>query len=123
MNSTYPAEGRISIWIGSFDTEDDFDTIVDQSLVPELDLPCDIADIAEITHEDQPMIIEELLAGFSGDSTFIDAAILDAKRLGVEFATSALVAYHLNVSETHGATFGKLLFLGSYSGSDIPPNP
>ena len=120
MKTTYPAAGRISIWIGSFKTEDEFDRVVDESLVPELGLPCHIADIVEITHEEHPKPIQELLTGFSGDATFMEAASLDAKRLGVDCATSALVAYHLNVSEAQGSTTGELLFLGSYSGSDVP---
>ena len=123
MKTTYPAAGRISIWIGSFKTEDEFERLVDQSLVPELGLPCHIADIVEITHEEQSIPIQELLKGFSGDATFADAAALDAQRIGVESATSALVAYHLNVLEPQGLIIGGLLFLGSYSGSDVPAEP
>jgi hypothetical protein len=119
MKTTYPAAGCISIWIGSFKTEDEFDAVVEGSLVPDLGLECHIAEIVEMTHEEEPIAIRELLAGFSGDSTFIDAAVLDANRLGVETATSALVAYHLDVSDVQDSNLEGLFFLGSYSGSDV----
>jgi hypothetical protein len=123
MNSRYPAASRVSIWIGSFSSEEEFDAAVDKSLVPELELPCNIADICEITHESEAKPIKELLTGFSGDETFIDPAALDAAKMGIESATSALVAYHLDVAEPQGSTIGDMLFLGCYSGADNQASP
>ena len=108
----------MSVWTGTFRSEDEFDAAVDLELVPKLDLPCDIASIAEVAHEDQPVSIRELLTGFSGDNTFIDEAVADARRLGVEFATSALVAYHLEVECDLGLSDSGLCFLGCFVGSD-----
>jgi hypothetical protein len=36
MKVTYPAEKIVSVWIGTFSSEDDFDRCVDQSVVPAL---------------------------------------------------------------------------------------
>ena len=119
MKSIYPSEGRVSVWTGTFRSEDEFDAAVDLALVPKLDLPCDIASIAEVAHEDQPVSIRELLTGFSGDHTFIDGTVADARRLGVEFATSALVAYHLEVECDLGPSDSGLCFIGCFVGSDI----
>jgi hypothetical protein len=91
MKSIYPASGSVSIWICTFDSEDDFDQEVDQKLVPALGLPCDIDAICETTFESKPSPIRTLLTGFSGDSTFLDSAVRAAMSMGVESATAAIV--------------------------------
>jgi hypothetical protein len=116
MKAIYPASGTVSIWIGAFDSEEEFDQEVDHLLVPALNLPCEIAAICETTFESQPASIRTLLTGFSGDSTFLDSAIRAAESMGVESATAAIVCYHLAVENY--LPLGRLVFLGSHSGND-----
>ena len=119
MKTIYPASGRVSIWIGIFDSEDDFDSEIDSIITPALGLPCDIAEICEMTFEPESVPVQQLLTGFSGDASFMTKAVKAATESDWGFANSALVCYHLDVQDSPVPSFGRFRFLGSFSGTDI----
>ena len=118
MKVTYPAERTVSVWIGTFWSEDDFDRCVDESVSAALKLDADIADICEAGFESNPVAVRDLLDGFSGSDTFADGAVSAAAARGLSTANSALVCYYLRCSDAP-ADWGALRFLGSFSGQDV----
>lgn len=47
MKTTYPADRSVSIWVGTFETEDAFDRAMDREMEAVLKLPTTLAAIAE----------------------------------------------------------------------------
>lgn len=118
MKVTYPAEKTVSVWVGTFRSEDDFDRCVDRSVTPALSLDIDIASFCEVGYEGELRTVWELLDGFSGSDTFIESAVSAAAFRGVTAANSALVCYYLRCSDAPD-DWGGLRFLGSFSGDRI----
>ncbi|HEU5070095.1 MAG TPA: hypothetical protein VFV96_06755 [Verrucomicrobiae bacterium] len=118
MKITYPAERTVSVWIGTFRSEDDFDRCVDKSVTPALALNTDIASICEVGFEHDPVAVRDLLNGFSGSDTFVESAVSAASARDLSMANSALVCYYLRCSDAP-ADWGALSFLGSFSGQDV----
>ncbi len=119
MKAHYPTAGVVSIWIGTFQSEDAFDLAVEEEVTQQLVLPFDLANICEVSSEECLQSISTLLQGFSGDATFLEAASRRANEMGVVSANSALVCYHLKITEFTLQKESKLIFLGSFNGSDI----
>ena len=117
MKVTYPAKKQVSVWIGTFPSEADFDRCVDSSVSPALSLRTHIDRICEIAFEPEQVSVRRLLDGFSGCETFIDSATSAAEARGIAAANSALVCYHLECSEAPD-NWGGLRFLGSFPGQD-----
>ncbi|MES2596116.1 MAG: hypothetical protein V4662_12310 [Verrucomicrobiota bacterium] len=117
MKVTYPAEQAVSIWIGTFQSEDDFDRCVDESVGPALGLDIDLAEICEVGFECDSIAVRDLLNGFSGSDTFVESAEFAASAHNLSLANSALVCYHLHCDDAP-AEWGALRFLGSFSGQD-----
>jgi hypothetical protein len=115
MTVTYPARQRVSVWVGTFPSEVDFDRCVDSSVTPALTLPTHIERICEVAFEREQVSVRRLLDGFSGCETFIESATKTAEMRGIAAANSALVCYHLECSEAPD-DWGGLKFLGSFSG-------
>jgi hypothetical protein len=118
MKVTYPAEKTVSVWVGTFRSEDDFNRCVDRNVTPALSLDTDIASICEVGYEGEVKAVRQLLDGFSGSDTFIESAVSAAASRGVTAANSALVCYYLGCSDAPD-DWGGLRFLGSFSGQDI----
>jgi len=118
MKVTYPAERTVSVWVGTFRSEDDFDRCVDESVSAALGLDTDLADICEVGFEHDPIAVRDLLDGFSGSDTFVESAVSAAAARDLSTANSALVCYYLRCSDAP-ADWGALRFLGSFSGQDV----
>jgi hypothetical protein len=118
MKVEYPAEQAVSVWIGTFPTESDFDRSVDTDVADRLNLDTPIESICEISFEAETVDLRELLEGFSGWETFIEEGVNAARKIGVERANAALVCYYLKCEDAPAA-WGQLNFLGSFTGQDL----
>jgi hypothetical protein len=118
MKVTYPAPKTVSVWVGTFRTEDDFDRCVDGSVSKTLALDTELASICEVAFQTEPTSVGSLLDGFSGFETFSERALSAASSRSIETANCALVCYHLDCREAPDDWDG-LRFLGSFPGQDI----
>jgi len=118
MKTIYPVADSVSIWVGSFASEEEFDKACDEHLEPKLGLPTSLVEICEVSFEDREADVESLLDGFSGSDTFIGIASDAARAKGIHRCNAALVCYHLQC-EASDADVADLLFLGTFKGSDI----
>ena len=118
MKTTYPAEQSVSIWVGTFPTEDAFDHATDCEVEARLKLPTSLAAIAEVAFEEKAVATAKLLEGFSGWESFIEEASAASEKKKAASANSALVCYHLSCSDAPDV-WGSLIFLGTFGGSDI----
>lgn len=119
MTTIYPSEGHVSIWVGTFTDDDDFDEAAEREVEARLKLPVPLASAAEVAFEEDSISTRTLLEGFSGWETFIEEASGAATAKNVSSANSALVCYHLKC-ENAPESFGSLIFLGTFKGSGIP---
>lgn len=118
MTTIYPAQGHVSIWVGTFTDDDDFDEAAEREVEALLKLPLSLASIAEVAFEEDATSTRALLEGFSGWETFIEPAVRVAQAKNVPTANSALVCYDLQC-ENPPASFGSLIFLGTFQASDV----
>lgn len=118
MKVFYPFSGVVSVWVGTFPSEQEFDSYLDGPLKEALGLQRELASICEVFFQDKPGPVEEVLEGFSGYGSFIDKAVEVAKVRGIDLANAALVCYYVKC-EGAAETWGKLHFLGSFKGQDV----
>jgi hypothetical protein len=118
MRITYPTEQVVSIWIGTFVAENDFDQSVDEDVAKRLNLRTPIESICEVSFERRTVSVRELLEGFSGWEKFIEESANAGRRLGVDSANAALVCYYLKCEDAPDM-WGQLRFLGSFVGQDV----
>ena len=118
MKIVYPAPHMVSIWVGTFKADFEFDDHIEQEIVPRLGLPVPIAKICEIGFSHPAQSVEELLQGFSGCNSFIHAAAKVASALDIKTVNSALVCYYLQCTEAP-TQWGRMAFLGSFNGHDV----
>jgi hypothetical protein len=114
---TYPTPNAVSIWVGTFATESEFDHAVEAVVTPSLRLPTELASICEVTFEPHPASIKSLLEGFSGWESFSTAAISAAASRAILSANSALVCYYVGCTDAP-EQWDALHFLGTFSGGD-----
>jgi len=114
MTTIYPAEGHVSIWVGTFTEDDDFDEAAEHEVEARLKLPVPLASVAEVAFEEDSISTRTLLEGFSGWETFVEEASRVAEVKNVSTANSALVCYHVKCDNAP-ASFGALTFLGTFS--------
>jgi hypothetical protein len=117
MKIQYPAERCIAIWIGSFSTEQQMDECIDKDIEPSLALPFPISSICEVSFEDTPVSIRQLIEGFSGWSTYVDKACDAAQKLCVSKANGALICFYLRCDAPTNQ-WGCMTFLGNFEGQD-----
>lgn len=117
MKINYPAKNAVSIWVGNFPTEMEFDQFVDGVLAPLLRLPTHISAICEVTFEEEPKSIDELLHGFSGWQTFTPAATATAKAKRTPPANAAIICYYVDCVDAKD-DWGKMTFIGTFNGHD-----
>lgn len=117
MKVTYPAEKTVSVWVGTFTSEDDFDRCVEGSVTSALSLDTHIASICEVAFEPEQVSVRSLLDGFSGSDSFIEDATAAATSRGITTANCALVCYYLECRDAPD-DWGGLRFIGSVPGHD-----
>ena len=117
MKTEYPTQNTVSIWIGTFASELDFDDAIETMVVPMLQLPIDLASVCETEFKQNPVSVEALLEGFSGWHSFSPAAISKASSDGILTANSALICYYVSCSRFPKSPV-PLHFLGSFTGTD-----
>ncbi|GEP41897.1 hypothetical protein [Brevifollis gellanilyticus] len=118
MELLYPSQGKVSIWIGSFESEEAFDECVEREISSRLGHAVEISEICKVSFEFEPKPVEVLLDGFSGCESFISSAAAVAASHGVVSANAAIVCYHLEFRNAP-QTWSDLLFLGSMDGADL----
>jgi hypothetical protein len=118
MRITYPAAGIVSVWIGSFLAESDFDRCVDGPIVNTLELSTPLASVCETSFEDDNLPVRRLIEGFSGWESFVGDAERAATKKGIIKANAALVCYHVKCEDAP-ELWDKMHFLGSFPGSDV----
>ncbi len=118
MTTIYPSAGHVSIWVGTFTDDDDFDEAAENEVEARLKLPVPLASVAEVAFEEDSTSTRALLEGFSGWESFIEEASRVAGTKNVSTANSALVCYHVKCDNAP-ASFGALTFLGSFNASGI----
>ena len=118
MKTIYPTPGIFSIWVGSFESEVQFDKEIEQRIEANLKLAVPLSAICEVTFIPNPVKIISLLEGFSGWKTFAADASVLAQRKGISEANSALACYYLQI-ENPSDVWGRMRFLGSLHGQDV----
>ena len=118
MRAIYPVSNIISIWVGQFASESEFDYCVDHTIVKLLKLDVEIASICEVSFETTEVPIRKLLEGFSGWEGFVEQAESEASIKGIAKANSALVCNYLKCEDAPNL-WGTMTFLGSFTGRDV----
>lgn len=117
MKVFYPTDKSVSIWVGNFLTEDDFDKSVNTEVVKRLGLSTEIESICEVAFEQKPVPLRQLIEGFSGWETFIEPVQAAAASQGLSSANAALVCYYVRCEDA-SSDWGPLRFLGTFVGQD-----
>lgn len=118
-------EGYVSIWLGDFDSLDDFDDYLDEQYEDD-DAP--ISHFAEDTGlgwYDQDLVesymnedekresIYDLIGPCSYSSSFVNAVIQSANKLGLKEAKATVLVFDCNYKKPE-TTAGPLIFVGSF---------
>lgn len=117
VKAIYPVQKILSVWVGNFPTEEDFDKCVNVEVVKQLALPTPIESVCEIAFEPKPVSLQQLIQGFSGWKTFMPQVEHAAASCGVQSANAALVCYYVKCEDAP-ELWGSLHFLGSFEGQD-----
>jgi hypothetical protein len=91
----FAANGMVSVWVGNFSSEAEFDVYMNLNRDFETDFgfKIDNGSIREGAVEDHAMPIDRLVAGFSNWNSFAPAVIEACQNLGVTKATTMIVIY------------------------------
>ncbi len=76
--SDFAATGKVSVWIGDFDSEDRLLDYVESEDGCGQDFGCVLRDRRELTVQRQPRPVRELLADFSWSRQFVDEVVAQA---------------------------------------------
>jgi hypothetical protein len=116
--SEFAAAGTVSVWIGNFETDAEFDDYMNLSREFETDFGFRIDDraIREAVVERAPKSVGELVEGFSNWRSFGPEVVGAAKHAGVDRATTMIVFYTVcfdpaKVKISPGA---RLRFIGAF---------
>jgi|GEM_PF-3615679 len=118
MKVLYPTPEAVTVWVGSFTSEGQFDYCIDRIIAPRLKLPVEMSSICEVTWEEQQQSMTDLLEGFSGCESFSPAAVLAAESKGIRTANAALICYYLRCEDAPDE-WGDMTLLGTFSGTDV----
>jgi hypothetical protein len=90
--------GMVSVWIGNFKTDAEFDDYMNLSKDFEKDFGFRIENrsIREAAVEERAKRIQELVIGFSNWKSFASPLVEAARAAGIEKATTMIVFYCLN---------------------------
>jgi hypothetical protein len=115
----FSAVGMVSVWIGDFETDPQFDRYMNISREFETDFGFRINDrsIREGVVEKAPKLVAELVNGFSSWESFGPAVVEAAKKLQVERATTMIVFYTMRFDPAKVQVNPKapLRFLGAFA--------
>ena len=113
MKISYPVAGIVSVWVGNFPSEMDFDKCVDGPISDALNIEPPLASICEVSFQDEAVSIRKIIEGFSGWESFVEQAERAASINGVGNVNAALVCYYV---QCEGAPdkWAKMNFLGSF---------
>jgi hypothetical protein len=111
----YLVDQRVSVWVGNFSTEDDFEKCIDEEVTPRLALPTHIESMCEICFEPKPITIKGLIARFSNGEMFVEQVTAAAAARGISSANAALVGYYVKCEDAP-EQWGPLHFLGTFVG-------
>ncbi len=91
----FAADGMVSIWIGDFSSEAQFDKYMNLTKDFEKDFgfKIDNGGVREGVVENGPRPVEQLVEGFSSWGSFGVAAAEACKKLGINLATTMIVFY------------------------------
>ncbi|MEW6306904.1 MAG: hypothetical protein AB1705_25860 [Verrucomicrobiota bacterium] len=118
--SDFAVKGKVSVWIGDFDSEDALLDYVESDDGCGEDFGCVLRDRRELSVETQPRPVSELLQGFSWSREFIDEIVAQAGA-GTQ-ARCAVVSYASDyrlLGVTPKAT-ARLRFIGVASFGETP---
>ena len=91
----FKAGGMVSIWVGNFSSDEEFDRYMNLSKEFERDFGFEIHDrsIREAVVEKDPRPIAQLVEGFSDWKSFVSAVAEAAEESGIDLATTMIVFY------------------------------
>ena len=116
--SDFEIGGVVSVWVGSFADDVQFDDYMNLSKQFERDFGFTIDDraIRECVVEAAPSPIRDLVRGFSSWESFAPAVAEAARRLGIESATTMIVFYcvQFEPSKVTVNSDAPLRFLGAF---------
>ena len=118
MKTSYPTPGVVSVWIGNFAAEADFEKCVCGPVAIALGLSAPLSSVSEVAFEVRAVPVRDLIKGFSGWESFLDYAVLSAAKEGLDTANAALVCYNVRCHDAPEA-LEKLYFLGNFPGQDV----
>jgi hypothetical protein len=116
--SAFEIRGMVSIWVGNFSDDAQFDSYMNLSAEFEKDFGFTINDrgVREAVVESVPTPVDELVKGFSSWETFAPAVVEAARRAGVECATTMIVFYciEFDPSKVSVKPSAPLKFIGAF---------
>jgi hypothetical protein len=114
--SDFSIGGMVSIWIGNFKSDAQFDDYMNLSKDFERDFGFRIENrsIREATVENTPKAIQELVIGFSNWKSFAAAVTEAAREAGVERATTIIIFYCCKFEPSQKNPDAPLTFLGAF---------
>ena len=118
MKILYPIPNVVSVWIGTFTSEEDFDQCVAGPITATLKLDRPLEAICEVAFEANPVPVRKLLEGFSGWLSFVGTFENIANARMLRTANAALVCYYLKCDDAP-EIWDKMHFLGSCTGRDV----
>jgi hypothetical protein len=114
----FAAEGMVSIWIGNFPSEAQFDRYMNltEDFENDFGFKIDNRSVREAVVENGPKSVEELLEGFSSWESFGPATTEACRRLGIDRATTMIVFYAVTFdpSKTVINPSAPLKFIGAF---------
>ncbi len=113
--SEFTAGTAVSVWIGDFRDEDEFDDYLRNGFSDDFGFIIDDRSPPEISSEEESKDIRTLLTGFSLCDQFIESALQRSEAVGLHRARSAAVFHFLAYDEGYIRSQKRLRFLGSFS--------
>ena len=114
----FEANGMVSVWIGDFSTDVQFDRYMNLTKEFEKDFgfTVDNGSIREGVVENSPRPIAQLVEGFSRWKHFVFAVAESAEKMGICQATTMIVFYGVNYNPLMGAinSHAPLKFVGAF---------
>ena len=98
----FTATGMVSVWIGDFQTDAQFDDYMNLSKTFEKDFGFKINNhgVREAVVEGDPKPVGELVEGFSSWKSFASAVVEAGKNFGIDRATTMIVFYTVKFDPT-----------------------
>lgn len=118
MKAIYPVNQRVSVWVGNFPTENDFEKCLDSDVTKRLGLSIHLHGTSEVAFKTDPVSIRQLIQGFSGSKTFVKEVEAKAAARGISTANAALVCYYVKCEDAPDE-WGPFHFLGTFVGQDV----